>query len=249
VLNEIAVRTPIRRNTLVERQPVQAEPVHELPAVPALPETLLLLELMVQEPSVDLRAMSELVLADVGAALQILRLAGREYGNAEGRPQRIVDCISDMGLEACMKAVSAKTVTRDTRQHAIAGFWEHARTIAQHARMVAEEMSEVDPEEAYLAGLFHSIGLLPGLLEWREAGMADGTLGGLRFAKRWSLPHCVTEFFTEMHLTGYATRWSGIVHKAHQLATRSSFRCPFEQAMGPQLHKGEYVRPIAVNFR
>jgi hypothetical protein len=58
------------------------------PAIPIMQETLLLLDLVVQEPSVDLREMSKLVLDDLGATLQILRLAGSEYSNSKDRPLR-----------------------------------------------------------------------------------------------------------------------------------------------------------------
>jgi hypothetical protein len=233
----------------VELQPSQVEFVQDLPGIPILPKTLLLLDLMVQEPCVDLREMSQLVLSDLGAALQILRLAGREYGNAEGRPIRIEDCISELGLEACLKAVSAQTFARDGRQHAIAEFWDHSREIAQHSRLVADEMLDGYPEEAYLAGLLHAIGLLPELLGWSESGEADAALVGLRFATRWSLPACVTEFFREVHFTGYPALWSGIVREAHQRANRSSIDCPFEQGLRPHLVWNGTGQPGQANFR
>ena len=239
----------IRRGQLVELQPLQVEFVQDLPDIPVLSKTLLLLDLMVQEPCVDLHQMSQLVLADLGATLQILRLAGREYGTTEDRPNRIEDCISDLGLDACLQAVSAQMVPRDSRQHAIAEFWAHSREIAQHAKRLAEETPRVNPEEAYLASLLHAIGLLPALLGWRESGEADSALAGLRLATRWSLPHYVTEFFREMHFTGYPIWWSKIVRKAHQRANRSSTHCPFEQSLRPYLLKDGYAQPDAVNIQ
>jgi hypothetical protein len=248
VQTDTAFDTQARRNIPIECQPLRVEVAHDLPAIPVLPQTLLLLDLTVQQACVDLRAMSQLVLADLGAALQILRLAGREYANAEGRPARIEDCISDLGLEACFAAVSAATVTCDGRQHAIAEVWAHSRAIAQHSKLVAQEMPDIDPEEAYLAGLFHSIGLLPGLLGWRGAGAAEGAIAGLRLAKKWSLPRCVTEFFSETHLLGDAAQWSGIVQKAHYRANRSPINCPFEHGLRPHLHRDEAAQPVAASF-
>ena len=239
MLTKTSFQTQVSRNPLVERQPLQVEfsrNLRDLPDIPVLTQTLLILELLIQEPCVDLREVSRVVLGDVGATLQILRLAGREYGDAEGRPTRIEDCISDIGLQACLKAVSAQTIANDGRRTAIGEFWAHCREIAEYSKIVAAEMPGINPDEAYLTGLLHAIGLLPGLLGWREAGVADGTLAGLRIAKRWSLPHFVMEFFNEMHLTGYATRWSGIVQKAHHRATHSSIDCPFERGLRPHLH-------------
>jgi len=232
---------PVRGSSLVERQPLRVEAVWDLSQVPVLPETLLLLDLMVQEHCVDLRRMSELVLADLGATLQIMRLAAREYGHAEGRPIRIADCICDLGVKACFEAISGQPVARDRGQQAVVEFWAHSKEIGQYAKLAAEGMPEVDPDEAYLVGLFHAIGLLPALLGWRESGVADAALSGLRFAKRWSLPPCVTAFFTEMQLGGYATRWSSVVHMAHQRSIRSTIHCPFEQDLRPHLHRDGFM--------
>jgi HD-like signal output (HDOD) protein len=248
VLTKTQFQTQVSRNPLVERQPLQVEVARELPDVPVLTQTLLILELLLQEPCVDLREVTHVVLGDLGATLQILRLAGREYGNGEGRPTRIEDCIADIGLEACLRAVSAQTIAHDGRRTAIGEFWAHSREIAEYSRMVAQDMPGINPEEAYLTGLLHALGMLPGLLGWREAGITDGALAGLRIAKRWSLPDCIMEFFNEMHLTGYATRWSGIVQKAHLRATRSAIDCPFEQSLRPQLHRDGAREPEAVPF-
>jgi hypothetical protein len=224
-------------NPMAQRRTLQMEPVLDLPAAPVLTETLLYMDLMVHKSCVDLRDLSQVVLADMGATLQILRAAGREHGVSEGRPWRMEDCISNLGLDACREAISTQTVPRDHRQNPIAEFWAHAREVAHYSKALAEEISDVNPDEAYLAGLLHGIGFLPELLGWKESGVADGALAGLRLAKRWSLPPCVIEFFSEVQLTGYSTRWPGIVRKAHQNAKRPSVHCLFELTMRPQLHR------------
>jgi len=209
----------------------------DLPDIPVMPDTLLLLDLMVQETCVDLHRMSQLVLADIGATLQILRLAGRHYGMAEERPVRISDCISDLGLRGCLKVVSAQTISRHGRQNELAAFWDHSREVAEHAKHVAQDMMEIDPEEAYLAGLLHGIGFLPGLLQWKDSGVSDPALAGVRLARRWALPSCIAELCNEMQLPGYANGWSGIVRKAHLRAERAAGHCLFEQDLRPRLHR------------
>jgi HD-like signal output (HDOD) protein len=111
-----------------------------MPEIPVLPETLMRLELEIHERSVDLRAISDAVLSDLGATLQILHLAGREYGHSEGRPTRIEDCIADLGLRACMGAVSAQTVIHPHRHKDINAIWAHSSEIARYAKLKAEEM-------------------------------------------------------------------------------------------------------------
>lgn len=245
----IVSRNQTRRNQLVELQPLQAEFVQNHPDIPVLPKTLLLLELMVQEPCVDLREISQLVLSDLGATLQIMRQISLEYRNAEDRPTRIEDCISALGLEVCLKAVSAQSISQNGRKYAIAEFWDHCGEIAQLSRMVAEEMLDGYPEEAYMAGLFHAMGLLPELLGWKEPSGTDAALIGLRLATGWSLPHSVTEFFREIHFPGYPALWSVIVREAHQRANRSSIDCPFELGLRPHLVWNGYEQLGQVNYR
>jgi hypothetical protein len=240
VLKNSVFHTEVGRKPPEEKhQLLQVDFSCDFPDVPVLPETLLLLDIRMQEMSVDLAEISRLVLGDMGAAVQILRLAGREYGNTEGRPTRIEDCISDLGLGTCFEAVSAMTVSRDGGGHAIAQTWAHSKQIAQYSKLVADEMPDVNPDEAYLAGLLHGIGLLPSILgwDWMESPSGDSVATGFRIAKQWSLPRCVMELFCEMHLAGYPIRWSGIVRTAHQRADRSSIDCPFEYSIRPQLHR------------
>jgi hypothetical protein len=236
VANQTVFDIQIRRDSPTDHQPLHLETSRDNPDFPVMPETLLLLDLLVQEPCVDLRQMSELVLADLGATLQILRLAGREYGEADDRPVRIADCISDLGLSPCLKAVSAQTIGHHQRKSEVTGLWAHSREIAKCSKLVAQEMTDIDPDEAYLVGLLHAIGLAPAILGWRESSVADDSLVGLRLAKRWSLPRCVMDFFGEKQMSRYATRWSAIVQKAHMRATRSSVHCSSEPAMLPYLH-------------
>lgn len=238
MLKNIAAQDETSWKPPVENQPFPIQFALELPDVPVLRETLLLLDLKAQEPCVDLREVSEIILADAGATLQLLRFASREYGDVEYRPQRIEDCISDFGLRACIECMSVQTLSYGNRHLAAPEVWQHATEIAYHCKLVAEEMPDVNPEEAYLAGLLHNIGVLPVVLGWDLKGesAADEAFTGFNLARKWALPPCVVDFFSEMYLTGYPKRWMPIVEMAHQRADRSLTDCPFEQAIGPQLH-------------
>jgi hypothetical protein len=229
-------QSPTSLKQVVILQPTQVGAAPD-PAIPIMQETLLLLDLAVQESSVDLREISQLVLDDLGATLQILRLAGREYANSHDRPLRIEDCISALGVNACMQAVSETRAARDGRQRAIAEMWAHAREIAKYSKEVADELPEVNPDQAYLVGLLHLIGSLPSVLGWNDTrkDAAAEALNGLQMAKRWWLPPFVQQFFAEIQSAEFKSEWSEIVRLAHQRATRSSFKCPFDPEFRPIL--------------
>ncbi|MFZ0746336.1 MAG: HDOD domain-containing protein [Terracidiphilus sp.] len=224
------------RNTLSDSQLLERDFTQHLPDVPVLPETLLCMELQIHEPAVDLRDFSQLLMGDIGATLQVFRLAGNEYGSAVGRPNRIEDCISDLGLQACVEVASKRTITCDARKGAIVGAWIHARAIAKHCGFWAEEASgTINPEDAYLVGLFHELGQMPTLLGWDQNGqsLADQAYVGLWMAEEWALPCCVREYFCEQQVSGRMNSWSAIVDVAHQLANMSLLESALHNRLRP----------------
>ena len=222
---------------LADSLPLEVELAQDLPAVPVLPETLLRLDLEVQESSVDLGAVSQVVLHDLGATVQIFRLAGREYG--QGRPSRIEDCISILGVSACMEAISVETIAHDSRYNAVTATWAHSQEIARCAKVVAEQIPDANPDEAYLVGLFHSIALLPPVLGWygTQGKTIDLANTGFKIAKQWALPRFAIEYFNDTRQEQSASPWAEIVSKAHRFANKSSIPCPLEHRFRPQLYR------------
>jgi len=213
---------------LTERLVLQPKLVDNLPEIPVMPETLLRMELGMHEYAVDLGAMSQLVLGDLGATLQILRLAARECGAGDAHPARMEDCISGLGLQSCLKAAARERVRSDVRYSTVFETWAHAREIALACKTLAREQGMVSPDEAYLVGLCHGIGSLPELLGWERPGYGGNSWAsvGRRLAERWSLPNCVSKFFSEMRMERGEGRWSYLVREAHQKASRSTIGCP-----------------------
>lgn len=216
---------------------IPGDPIDNFPNVPVLPETLLMMELRSHEFSVDLQEMSQLVLGDLGAVLQILRLVAREYEDAAERPTRIEDCISALGMQACLKAAAQQTILSDMRHSGVLELWAHAREIAQACRTVAASVGRVQPEEAYLVGLTHALGSLPDLLGWQRPipGCKRWEHAGTRLAECWSLPLCVQEFAIAWDRSDLDNPWVEIVRVAHQVARRSPQRCPLYLGLTPQL--------------
>jgi len=230
VLKSSVVEFP-SRCFLVESRHPSRETADDLPDVPILPETLLAMELQLHACSVDLSAFTETVLGDLGATIQILRLAAREYGAADSRPVRIEDCISDLGLTACFHAAAGGPFVKGGHRRASFEIWTHSRVIANYCRLAAEEMpGSVNPDHAYLGGLFHALGALPAALGWQWNGMTGNrALTALKLAERWRFPGYVKDLFSEMLIPGYHHGWSKVLHVAHELASDSWARCPLEQ--------------------
>ncbi len=220
-----------------------------LPDVPVLSETLLLMELLVRERTVDLSEISQVVLGDLGAVIQIMRLAGRENAGAEDRPARIEDCISGLGLQACVEAISKRPLKRSTCDPAILETWTHARKVAEDCRFLADEaLLPVNPEDAYLVGLFHAMSSLPSVLSWGYSVHipSNPDIEGLRMAEAWSLPACVVEYFSEPRSHASAIRWREIVRSVHQPANSSRIDSTLHGHLPLQPHASAWVQAVSI---
>ena len=208
------------------------------PHVPVLAATRLKLELLLQERSVDLKELAEIILADAGATLQVLRLIGEEYPGEEERPTRIEDCIVSLNRERWYEVVCASGTSHSAP---LLAEWQHCRQIAECARELARCMDGFRPEEAYLVGLLSRLGKFPRLLGWRSAGdlartsVSDAHLGedhavSLMLAEYWNLPAYLLSAFREQApstppCTDSALGWSGMLRSAQELAQRAQASC------------------------
>lgn len=194
-----------------------------LPGLPILTTTRLQLELLLNDPVVDLRAVTEVILADVGATLQILRTVGREFSATDGRPDRIEDCIVSLSAARCHQVVCAPNDS-DSEAETYAEEWQFRRMRAEHARELARHSDGVSPEEAYLVGLLHRLGTIPHLLGWNinlSTSDEDDALG-VMLAFHWNLPDCVLSASRERHEDAETTKWREILDRADQMTQRST---------------------------
>ncbi len=224
-------------NSVLRIHPTQLHPLRQTFAIPVMQETLLLVELEAQEFCVDLRTFSQLILNDLGATLQVLRLVGREYGGAECQPTRVEDCVADMGIQACIDVMSPQLIPRGQRSQAVVELWSHSREIARHAKRIAERTIDIDADHAYLVGLCHSIGSLPAVLGWsgKKSQGFDGAQAGLDLAKEWSLPRCVVGYLSDVQRCGGTSPLLEIVEAAHRCAEHLSGEGASQGDHRPQL--------------
>jgi hypothetical protein len=207
--------TPAWRSLNLRGENAEAYGVEEhLDCMPAMSSTALGLEILLGESCVDLRAASDLVLNDVGATIQILRLAGRDYAAAADRPRRIVECLSGLNAEEWFWAIARRTFVCDREHMALAAFWRHSSMVARYARLAAESIDRVSPEDAYLVGLLHGVEAMPSLLIHGDgAGMQErAALAAIEGV----LPSFVVEALQNAENPG--SPWRFILNAAHSLA-------------------------------
>ncbi len=193
--------------------------------------TVLGLEILLHEPCIDLRMASELVLSDVGATIQILRLIGREYEFATEHPYRMGDCLASLDAGTWFDAISARTFACDREHAATTALWNHCRLVAQYAQLVAESLDGISPEEAYLVGLLHEIGAIPKVLSWPNDGLDDSESASL-LAMEGSLPLFVLSAIQSTNDSGSSSTWKIVLTSAHELASHTGLQSNYP----PGLH-------------
>jgi hypothetical protein len=203
-----------RRLRCPEQRRVARKQVDFLDDVPVMSSTVLGLEILLHEPCIDLQMASDLVLSDVGATIQILRLVGSEFDFSSEQPSRMVDCIASLEAGTWFDAISARTFACDAEHVAITSLWNHCRRVAQYARLVAESLEDTSPEEAYLVGLLHGIRTIPKLLGWPNDAL---------FAMEGSLPLFVLAAIRSTHDSSSSSVWRFILPAAHELAAYTDF--------------------------
>jgi len=188
-----------------------------LPSVPTMIATRLQLELLLQESPIDLGAVSEVILADPGATLQILRLIGEEYPNPEDRPTRMEDCLASLNMQHCYYVVCASTIPQNS---GLLVEWQRIRRVAQCARELARCIDGFSPEEAYIVGLLHQVGKFPHLLGWDPAGESSHEQDalGIMLADCWQLPDYLLTAIREQRESIASSRWGDFLQMAQHVA-------------------------------
>jgi HDOD domain len=194
------------------------------PVVPVLPVTLAQLDLLLSRPALDLEEISETILTDVGATLQIFRTAATTVAVTGWRARRISECVVHLGqkrlqgaLESWFPAVSM------LHDEAAKGVWERAKLTAKISMLLARQVPELPPESAYLAGLLHEVGRLPAILGWYSEALdlGDPFTVGCAVIREWGLPTFLESSFlvspTELRS---ASPLAGIVAAAWDIANR-----------------------------
>lgn len=165
-----------------------------LGALPAMADSVLLLQVLLSGPAVNLRSVAEVIRSDVGLTIQLLRLAALEQDERHPIEVSITRSVVHAGIDKLLTLVTdielltshpkGRTALRECEQ-----FWAHAKLTALMAEELAYKTMYDDPEEAYIAGLLFHIGELPSILGW-EGQYVDAEPREIArlLAQEWRLP-------------------------------------------------------------
>lgn len=129
-------------------------------------DAVLRLRKVLQDPNQSIASIAAAVSIEPLISAKLLHLANSVAYNPEGRA--LVDlkaAITRLGLNAVRSAALSIVMTQLLRAKGMAEFselthslWEHSIKTAAAARVIAKNLTRLNPEEAMLAGLIHDLG-------------------------------------------------------------------------------------------
>lgn len=191
--------------------------VPDLATLPVLSSTQFCFELMVHGGPLDLRAAVSLFGRDPVAVLRLFALVAREYPNPNDRPERLEDCVVSLASEDLLEGLHSPPSLR-REQAAMILFARHAHAIAGGAAVAAASLG-LPRDQAFLVGLLHAVGSLPG-----EVGRSDmpfrreSTITCLKaISECFKLPSSLHSALEAVHRADASSVWMALVEAAHDL--------------------------------
>jgi HD-like signal output (HDOD) protein len=183
---------------------------------PCMSSALLRLELLLRDTTVDLGAVCNVILNDIGLTLAMLRLSNTDP-DLPTRIQDIVLCLGTDSLRAWARRRSMLRPGCRASRSAMAQLTQHSRLVARAAEAIAPFVDGANREEAYLGGLLHDIGLLPRLLGNKLSDLSIESIEtGLNLARMWQMPDFVAEAIESQRQLRRASPLGQVVSAAHE---------------------------------
>jgi putative nucleotidyltransferase with HDIG domain len=191
--------------------------LQQLEELPTLPTVALRILEITGSDGASVSQVVKLVQSDPSLTARILQLVHRADSGVRGEVNSVARAVVLLGFEALRGAVLAVSVFETFQAEQPRGthfsreeFWKHCVAVACCAEMLAGQISEIDPAEAFVCGLLHDLGkvaldaVLPksfnrvveaaDLLRGNIADVERQVIGldhmvvGKRLAERWQLP-------------------------------------------------------------
>ncbi len=196
------------------------ERILKSPRLPSLPAVAVQIIDLVQQPDIGLNELAAAVGRDPAMAGKILKTANSSFYAQARTISRVSDALMVLGLRKVKTLALGFSLVDDLRKGGKGGgfdqeaYWQRSLLAAAAARVIATQAGRADPEEAFLGGLMHGLGVLAmnhslgeeyqavydsahgDFLRLRRAeqerfGIDHAVVGGA-LAERWNLPAQLT---------------------------------------------------------
>ena len=138
--------------------------------LPSMPEVALKINQAVQDESLDIQKIADLVQADPMISARAVQVANSAMYIGSQPVQTIKRAVQRIGLRA-MRAIVMSVTLRNLYtpkspliKKKMLNYYQHSIRVGVISHVLAKEVKKFDPEQAFLAGLIHDIGVVPILI-------------------------------------------------------------------------------------
>src|SRR4051794_32236183 len=160
--------------TLADPQTRVAEAVKKVNAIATLPEVTAKIIATVENPNSTASQLHKIVSHDPALVSRILKVVNSAFYGLPGQIGSINRAIVLLGLNAVKNIVIAASLTKLFRGGRVSphfsakDLWSHSIAVGVASKMIVQKLNNSLPDEAFLAGLIHDIGILVELQAFRE---------------------------------------------------------------------------------
>lgn len=129
----------------------------DLPTIPVVATKVL--QLMEDENSTA-EDLARVVESDPGVAARVLKISNSSFYGAQRQILTLPHAIMMLGFVTLKSVVVAASVKQVYQPYGLTEklLWEHSFGAGLAARIIAQDLRRINPDEAFLGGLFHDIG-------------------------------------------------------------------------------------------
>ena len=133
--------------------------------IQALPETAIQLIHLFRDPNCSAAQLLKVVQQDAALSAKIMKTVNSAYYSLETKITNLQRAMAYMGVKTVKQVTLASSMTQGRKpviigEFSTADLWDHSLAVAVFARELAVRTRGADPEDAFLAGMLHDVGLL-----------------------------------------------------------------------------------------
>jgi HD-like signal output (HDOD) protein len=166
--------TPTPAAVKKEPQAIIADAVNAISHIATLPEITLKIIELVENPRSTAQDLNKLISNDPALVARILKVVNSAFYGLPGQIGSINRAIVLLGLNAVKNIVIAASLAKLFRGGRVSphfsakDLWSHSIAVGVMSKMIVQKLNNTLPDEAFLAGLIHDIGILVELQAFRE---------------------------------------------------------------------------------
>jgi HD-like signal output (HDOD) protein len=156
-------------------QAIINDAVNQISHIATLPEITLKIIELVENPRSTAQDLNKLISNDPALVARILKVVNSAFYGLPGQIGSINRAIVLLGLNAVKNIVIAASLAKLFRGGRVSphfsakDLWTHSIAVGVMSKMIVQKLSNTLPDEAFLAGLIHDMGILVELQAFRES--------------------------------------------------------------------------------